>query len=604
MRSGLDTPAELSPASATREAGVTPRAALATSRGWQFTWRSPPRWATIANPMPTREQKQGPEGLAERSFARDPWLWVILVLQTAISSPGVASRSLWLDETYSAVLARRTFSAIWAALGSDAGPPLYYDLLRLWRGVVGESEGGLRSLSVLCALATTVLLYRLARLLFDRQTARLSALLWAAHPLAVFYAGEARNYDLFALLAMLLVSALCELSAGRRSGRHLVIVGSIVALIYTHNVGWFCFAAALMAAAVVYRQAIGPGFLVLASGIAAVTYLPWVPTLRQQFGNSERSIWWMRGLWTPWSPLQAMGAFVPFGRSTPFIKLPASPDGWWPWLALVWVALALAPLMRRARPSAPHLRFLWLFLVLGLVLPVAWSAMNDPIVMPGRTDFFLLPVFLLLVAVGVGMMRTGPRYACAAVLVVSAATATLVRHLEPVAYDEREWISVLRARSRPGDVIICTNLTRLAAEYYLTGLNLSLLSYPRDMAQQLAHYNPGWYERHLDAAADASAVMNEADSRLQDGGRLWVVLSRHAINQPLMNRISHYGFVSEPPFRSPRMGLQRIDMDVAVLPFLKVKQPSGEVRPSGGTAQPGGNTTLPVIDSECIRGAQ
>jgi hypothetical protein len=59
-------------------------------------------------------------------FARDPALWGILVAQIGLCLPGLFSRSLWLDEAYSAVLARKSFTEIRSSLLRDSGPPLYY----------------------------------------------------------------------------------------------------------------------------------------------------------------------------------------------------------------------------------------------------------------------------------------------------------------------------------------------------------------------------------------------------------------------------------------------------------------------------------------------
>jgi hypothetical protein len=91
-------------------------------------------------------------------LASDRALWTILALQAGISIVAARPRALWLDEAYSALMARKSFAEIRAALAIDAGPPLYYDLLHLWRGLFGESETALRSHSIsdakggLCAL--------------------------------------------------------------------------------------------------------------------------------------------------------------------------------------------------------------------------------------------------------------------------------------------------------------------------------------------------------------------------------------------------------------------------------------------------------------------
>lgn len=169
---------------------------------------------------------------------RDPFLWLVLLAQTGLSLPGILTRSLWVDEAYSAILARRSFAGIRETLRYDSGPPLHYDLLRLWRWAFGESPLALRSLSLLFALGTTALLYRLAARRFDRATARMAAAVFATLPVVGFYAGQARAYALLAFLAVLLATILAEPHLGRRL-RFGALSTVLVATVYTHNIGSF-----------------------------------------------------------------------------------------------------------------------------------------------------------------------------------------------------------------------------------------------------------------------------------------------------------------------------------------------------------------------------
>ena len=69
------------------------------------------------------------------------YLCQLLLVQILISIPLLLlSSTLWLDEAYSALMARNSFVEILSAMRFDAGPPLYYLLLHSWRMVFGESE--------------------------------------------------------------------------------------------------------------------------------------------------------------------------------------------------------------------------------------------------------------------------------------------------------------------------------------------------------------------------------------------------------------------------------------------------------------------------------
>ena len=511
----------------------------------------------------------------------------MLALQIAVCVPAMGGRTLWLDEAFSAITARKTFFQIWVGLAHDAGPPLYYDLLHLWHNVWGDSAFALRSLSLVFALGTTVLLYRLATVLFDRRTACISTLLWVVHPLTVFYAGEARNYTQFAFVALVLVSVLISIKKSTLS--FLALGATLVALTYTHNIAWFCAAAALLAMLLVYRPQVLDKKLVPTLVATALSYLPWVPILRRQLANSHKTIWWMRDLWTPWSPLQSLETFAPFGRKTFLMNLPAVSEQWWPVVAAYWLIPAAALLVPRPQPVTRTVRFLWLYLCLGLVLPVAWSAMREPIVMPGRTDFFLLPVFVLLVGAGLARAKTWFRVVSLLVLTVSATLALIGHHQQAAGFDEREWVDFLRNRARPGDVVICTGLTRAPAEYYLWHTGLVLLSFPRDMTEELAHFNSAWYEHNLDAALDAAAVVSEALSKLDRGHRLWVTVSHANLERVLQAEIARRPTLVKDPFvvSSSRMGMQRINVPVQVDSYLDSSQatPNENSSPNGSGHQ-------------------
>src|SRR3954462_5089991 len=58
----------------------------------------------------------------------------------------------WIDEGLSVGIADRPLSDIPLALGTAASPPLYYMLLHFWLDIGGNSEAGVRALSLLCAL--------------------------------------------------------------------------------------------------------------------------------------------------------------------------------------------------------------------------------------------------------------------------------------------------------------------------------------------------------------------------------------------------------------------------------------------------------------------
>jgi hypothetical protein len=129
---------------------------------------------------------------------RQSALVLILALAAWLRFYRLEYQSYWNDEGNSRVLAGKSVSGILASAAADIHPPGYYLALKLWRGLVGETEFGLRSFSALTGLVLVALLYRLGREYFDAPAGIAAALLGAVNPFLIYYSQEARMYALLA----------------------------------------------------------------------------------------------------------------------------------------------------------------------------------------------------------------------------------------------------------------------------------------------------------------------------------------------------------------------------------------------------------------------
>ena len=92
---------------------------------------------------------------------------------------------------------------------------MYYYALHFWRGVFGESEFALRSLSAALGVVLVWLIYLLGRRLFDESTALAAAFVAALNPFQVYYSQEARMYVLLAVWAAASTYLLCAMRRAR-----------------------------------------------------------------------------------------------------------------------------------------------------------------------------------------------------------------------------------------------------------------------------------------------------------------------------------------------------------------------------------------------------
>ena len=78
------------------------------------------------------------------------WLIIAVPVVAAALSLWIGLRqSVWFDEAYSIMVAKRSASEIIRLSALDTHPSLYYLILKIWANVFGWSELALRSLSVI-----------------------------------------------------------------------------------------------------------------------------------------------------------------------------------------------------------------------------------------------------------------------------------------------------------------------------------------------------------------------------------------------------------------------------------------------------------------------
>src|SRR5206468_11333453 len=128
----------------------------------------------------------------------------LIALGAALRLWRIGHQSYWLDEAFTANIARRDFGGMLDGVRhTESTPPLYYVLAWAWERVFGWHEAGLRSLSALFGVAAVPAAYAAARERFSHRAALLAAALFAVNPYFVWYSQEARAYALLVLLCTL-----------------------------------------------------------------------------------------------------------------------------------------------------------------------------------------------------------------------------------------------------------------------------------------------------------------------------------------------------------------------------------------------------------------
>jgi mannosyltransferase len=237
-----------------------------------------------------------PTGRRPRPRARDGVALVALVAFSAWLRWPLLRTWLWVDEGLTAGVASHPLGALPRLLRQDGSPPLYYVVLHLWVRLFGTSEVALHAFSLLAALALIPVGLWAGWSLVSRRVGWALAVLVATNPFLTKYSGEARQYSLLALLALVMFATYGHAFVLGRRSYLAPFAGALALALYTHNWSLYLAVALFIALplaclagrplAAVTRDAV-VGF-----GLAGLVFLPWLPTLAFQARHTG----------APWSP--------------------------------------------------------------------------------------------------------------------------------------------------------------------------------------------------------------------------------------------------------------------------------------------------------------
>lgn len=425
-------------------------------------------------------------------------------------------KPFWFDECFSVEVARLSWHDLVRLLWwREANMSLYYVLLRGWLHV-GFSPLFIRSLSVLCSLATLPAIFWLGCKLFDRRVGLIAVALLSCNAYSIRYAQEARSYALFTLLATLssglFVAWLREPSRPHRWG----YVATSVLAVYAH------FFALL---------------LIMAQWLSVRGLAP--KKDRRNITLDLRRAW--IGIGIAVSPLLA---FV--------VKTGAGPIRWivrpgfydlldfWEHLAgnhgwdlLVLYAAACLAALLPLRWRLVKVRNSWeawrlQFLLIWLLSPVALTALLSLVrpIFLGRYFIFCLPALTLLAAAGLASLRKAWMMAgCLAVMLLLSLQGT-------VAYYERDFdlerdgsqaaANYLYDHARPGDALLFHIAEARIPYEFFGALRAKVAAGGPGSAAEIVFPRHGDHLDYRDVTGKPSEELLR--SLVTHYGRVWVVL--------------------------------------------------------------------------------
>lgn len=414
------------------------------------------------------------------------WFGLVVVVGTALRFFRLGTKSFWLDEAASAVLARVDRHVfVGAMIHRQANMILYYLLLRGWIRL-GSGEFVIRCLSVVAGVAAIPAIYLLGRRFFGPKAGRVAALLLSVHAFHIKYSQEARAYSLFMLLAVM--SSLFFLRSleqpSRKNWAAYVVVSSL--MVYAQVFGGWVLLAQWSSLLLLRREIHWKQFLFSAAAICFLIS----PLAYCLFFVSDRSqLYWLT---------------KPSLRDLYNFCFDMTGDGG-PLLLLAYLALVLggvgAFVSRLRSQSASLDTWKHWFLLIWLILPVALVlaiSLRWPAFVP-RFLIFCVPPLVLLVADGLTRVRSRVLFSTTLMILLGLSLSGAYSYYRGRADDEHtdDWRDATRyilSQAEAGDAVLFSySEERLAFDEYRRQFHMTgspIHEYPEETDLELLTRRP------------------------------------------------------------------------------------------------------------------
>ncbi|MBW2274154.1 MAG: glycosyltransferase family 39 protein, partial [Deltaproteobacteria bacterium] len=394
---------------------------------------------------------------------------------------GIETESIWVDEAFSIAASQGELSQVLETAARDTHPPGYFLGLHLWRGVMPDSDGGIRAYSTLWSLLGLLFLLLLVRDTLGAGPALLAGLLMAVNPLDLYFAQEARMYSQAAALgsasAWLLWRWLGAWRAGQpgRAGLRWAAGYALAAtaLLYTHYV-----TATLLLAQGIYalgclaarRQWRGVATYLGLSLVVALAFLPWllyVLGFRDSFYASQV---------LSYMPVPSLEDYLSLpGREWLWGRVRTVHDPWWGLTLLLPLSIFAAAAWAGRGRAAERGRREALVFVAGLVVtPLLISALVgqiwETVYFRPRFPVLVLPGFLALLSCAcISLPRRALSIAAALLCAGVMVAGSVAQHYTSQKRAWRETASHWPGGTQPAFYVIFPPEQQRPLRHYLAG---------------------------------------------------------------------------------------------------------------------------------------
>lgn len=231
-----------------------------------------------------------------KNYKYEVLLIFILLLASFLRIYRLSYDSIWYDEAMSYVFSNLNFLQLLRETTTDTNPPLYYIILHLTLIFFGKSEFVLRFPSAIFSILSVLLIYKIGRELFSKETGIIAAFLLSISILNINWSQDARAYSLLVLTCLLSNYFLLKILKNKQLKHIILYILSTTLLAYSHNYGLF-----LIAAQNIYFLTswistkrfsnISLRAWIIYQFLISLLYLPWFHVMLKQTLKLQKGFW-------------------------------------------------------------------------------------------------------------------------------------------------------------------------------------------------------------------------------------------------------------------------------------------------------------------------
>jgi hypothetical protein len=427
---------------------------------------------------------------------------------------------LWRDEISSLTLATKpSWKELWATLLYDPFPVLFFILLRAWHGIVGDWDLGLRILG--CAIGCIgIASFWIGARLTGRTTPLVSLTMLGFAPVLITWGDSLRGYGLGIVWIAIVFGCFWRLLERPSGVRFFFAAGAAVMSVqsvFTNALLVFACAAAGIMIAVKRKAWRSAAALTGAGALAAVSMLPYVPTV---LATQEWSR--IRKINYPVSHhLQVLGGALSSWGAISF----------WLWIVLAGSVLATGMVMQFRRGTGrlqtedrALASYAMMAAIIGSILTIAFFRIVS---WPTNVWYYLPMLAVAALSINV-MVDLIARDAISrlikivgAVLCLAIALPVIWQQLQTRASNIDFIAHTIEANEQPGDIVIVNPFTdAITFQRYYRGVN-EYISVPPLKDLTLHRWDEVLEQMRVgNAMAPALEKMRVA---LRSGRRIWLV---------------------------------------------------------------------------------